>query len=105
MTLGLINANPVVHAKKERVARTEDPPGDDAVDPLEIYDILLLFIFPCFYLILIYFCSFIEQKELASLFFSISLARNLNFIYISYFLWLLAFLYLFFVFSFLFYFW
>ncbi|GLT39131.1 hypothetical protein SLA2020_133380 [Shorea laevis] len=25
MTLGLINANPVVHAKKERVARTEDP--------------------------------------------------------------------------------
>lgn len=41
MTLGLINANPVVHAKKERVARTEDPHGDDAVDPLEIYDILL----------------------------------------------------------------
>ncbi|GMN29514.1 hypothetical protein TIFTF001_002454 [Ficus carica] len=41
MTLGLINANPVVHAKKERVARTEDPPHcDDAVDPLEIYDIL-----------------------------------------------------------------
>ncbi|KAB1214579.1 hypothetical protein CJ030_MR1G014039 [Morella rubra] len=40
MTLGLINANPVVHAKKERVARTEDPHGDDAVDPLEIYDIL-----------------------------------------------------------------
>ncbi|KAK6237476.1 hypothetical protein QUC31_002945 [Theobroma cacao] len=25
MTLGLINANPVVHAKKERVARSEDP--------------------------------------------------------------------------------
>ncbi|KAL3723844.1 hypothetical protein ACJRO7_035936 [Eucalyptus globulus] len=42
MTLGLINANPVVHAKKERVARTEDPHADDAVDPLEIYDILLL---------------------------------------------------------------
>ncbi|XVF59622.1 hypothetical protein PTKIN_Ptkin07bG0290400 [Pterospermum kingtungense] len=41
MTLGLINANPVVHAKKERVARTEDPHGDDAVDPLDIYDILL----------------------------------------------------------------
>jgi hypothetical protein len=40
MTLGLINANPVVHAKKERVARTEDLHGDDAVDPLEIYDIL-----------------------------------------------------------------
>ena len=49
MTLGLINANPVVHAKKERVARTEDPHGDDAVDPLEIYDILLL---------LFYFFSF-----------------------------------------------
>ncbi|EXB37232.1 hypothetical protein L484_020291 [Morus notabilis] len=43
MTLGLINANPVVHAKKERVARTEDPHGDDAVDPLEIYDILFEF--------------------------------------------------------------
>ncbi|RVW22643.1 Protein AE7-like 1 [Vitis vinifera] len=42
MTLGLINANPVVHAKKERVARTEDLHGDDAVDPLEIYDILFL---------------------------------------------------------------
>ncbi|KAK9284831.1 hypothetical protein L1049_024009 [Liquidambar formosana] len=36
MTLGLINANPVVHAKKERIARTEDlHGGDDAVDPLE----------------------------------------------------------------------
>ncbi|KAF8012488.1 hypothetical protein BT93_I0606 [Corymbia citriodora subsp. variegata] len=44
MTLGLINANPVVHAKKERVARTEDPHADDAVDPLEIYDILLFLI-------------------------------------------------------------
>ena len=41
MTLGLINANPVVHAKKERVARTEELHADDAVDPLEIYDILL----------------------------------------------------------------
>lgn len=41
MTLGLINANPVVHAKKERVARTEDVNADvDAVDPLDIYDIL-----------------------------------------------------------------
>ena len=45
MTLGLINANPVVHAKKERVARNEDPHGDDAVDPLEIYDILSIFPF------------------------------------------------------------
>ncbi|KAJ6682123.1 hypothetical protein OIU74_020380 [Salix koriyanagi] len=40
MTLGLINANPVVHAKKERVARTEDLHCDDSVDPLDIYDIL-----------------------------------------------------------------
>ncbi|XP_058009186.1 protein AE7-like 1 isoform X1 [Hevea brasiliensis] len=38
MTLGLINANPVVHAKKERVARSEDLHCDDAVDPLEVYD-------------------------------------------------------------------
>jgi hypothetical protein len=45
MTLGLINANPVVHAKKERVARTEDLHGDDAVDPLEIYDILFSLFF------------------------------------------------------------
>ncbi|KAI4314847.1 hypothetical protein L6164_027714 [Bauhinia variegata] len=45
MTLGLINANPVVHAKKERVARTEDPHADDAVDPLEIYDILFFLLF------------------------------------------------------------
>ncbi|KAK9948621.1 hypothetical protein M0R45_004188 [Rubus argutus] len=45
MTLGLINANPVVHAKKERVARTEDAHADvDAVDPLDIYDILLYFV-------------------------------------------------------------
>ncbi|WJZ86006.1 hypothetical protein VitviT2T_005509 [Vitis vinifera] len=34
MTLGLINANPVVHAKKERVARTEDLHGDDALSVL-----------------------------------------------------------------------
>ncbi|KAG2376098.1 Protein AE7-like 1 [Vigna angularis] len=39
MTLGLINANPVVHAKKERIARSEDP---HAVDPLDIYDILFV---------------------------------------------------------------
>ncbi|KAL3038995.1 hypothetical protein AAZX31_01G163000 [Glycine max] len=38
MTLGLINANPVVHAKKERIARSDDPHADDAVDPLDIYD-------------------------------------------------------------------
>ncbi|KAG9146066.1 hypothetical protein Leryth_016616 [Lithospermum erythrorhizon] len=35
MTLGLINANPVVHAKKERVARTQDH-HHHAVDPLDI---------------------------------------------------------------------
>ncbi|KAK9129891.1 hypothetical protein Sjap_010378 [Stephania japonica] len=40
MTLGLINANPIVHAKKERIARTEDLHCDDAVDALDIYDIL-----------------------------------------------------------------
>ncbi|KAL1536356.1 Protein AE7-like 1, variant 2 [Salvia divinorum] len=40
MTLGLINANPVVHAKRERFPRLDDPHTDDAVDPLEIYDIL-----------------------------------------------------------------
>uniref|UniRef100_A0A1D1YAI8 MIP18 family protein At1g68310 n=1 Tax=Anthurium amnicola TaxID=1678845 RepID=A0A1D1YAI8_9ARAE len=41
MTLGLINANPVVHAKKERIARTEDllhAVADDAVDPLDVFD-------------------------------------------------------------------
>lgn len=52
MTLGLINANPVVHAKKERVARTDDPHADDAVDPLEIYDILFLSSTFCFPLLL-----------------------------------------------------
>ncbi|ONH96825.1 hypothetical protein PRUPE_7G154400 [Prunus persica] len=54
MTLGLINANPVVHAKRERVARTEDLHADDAVDPLDIYDILsishcLFFFFGIFF--------------------------------------------------------
>ncbi|XP_008783488.1 protein AE7-like 1 [Phoenix dactylifera] len=38
MTLGLINANPVVHAKKERVARAEDSHADDAVDRLDVFD-------------------------------------------------------------------
>ncbi|XP_059284697.1 protein AE7-like 1 isoform X2 [Lycium ferocissimum] len=37
MTLGLINANPVVHAKKERIPRTDDP---HPVHPLDIYDIV-----------------------------------------------------------------
>ncbi|CAN6482047.1 unnamed protein product [Victoria cruziana] len=41
MTLGLCNANPVVHAKKERVARAEVAHcGDDAVDALDVFDIL-----------------------------------------------------------------
>ncbi|WCJ24905.1 Cytosolic iron-sulfur assembly component 2A [Euphorbia peplus] len=34
MTLGLINANPVVHAKKERIARTEDLHCDDILSVL-----------------------------------------------------------------------
>jgi hypothetical protein len=43
MTLGLINANPVVHAKKERIARSEEPNSDHSIDPLDIYDILFFF--------------------------------------------------------------
>ncbi|XVE82626.1 hypothetical protein DITRI_Ditri16bG0021100 [Diplodiscus trichospermus] len=62
MTLGLINANPVVHAKKERVARTEDPHGDDAIDPLEIYDILL-FLFFSIFLICVNFVRDIRDPE------------------------------------------
>jgi hypothetical protein len=56
MTLGLVNANPVVHAKKERVARTEDLHCDDSVDPLDIYDILFSFFlfFPRFLIFLIF---------------------------------------------------
>lgn len=38
MTLGLINANPIVHAKKERIPRSEEPHSDHFVDPLDIYD-------------------------------------------------------------------
>nr|CAD1841439.1 unnamed protein product [Ananas comosus var. bracteatus] len=40
MTLGLINANPVVRETKKRIARAEDPHPDDAVDPLDVFDIL-----------------------------------------------------------------
>ncbi|CAL9157538.1 unnamed protein product [Musa hybrid cultivar] len=40
MTLGMINAHPVVHAKKERVARSEDLHSDDALDALDVFDIL-----------------------------------------------------------------
>ncbi|KAH7673667.1 Fe-S cluster assembly (FSCA) domain-like protein [Dioscorea alata] len=36
MTPGLINANPIVHAKKERVARSDDPHSD--VDALDVFD-------------------------------------------------------------------
>ncbi|CAI0420053.1 unnamed protein product [Linum tenue] len=42
MTLGLINANPIVHAKKERVARCEDPHCDfvrDIRDPEHPYSL------------------------------------------------------------------
>lgn len=38
MTLGLINANPIVHAKKERIPRSEEPHSDHSIDPLDIYD-------------------------------------------------------------------
>lgn len=40
MTLGLINANPVVHEKRERIARSSDDPhaADDAVDALDVFD-------------------------------------------------------------------
>ena len=60
MTLGLINANPVVHAKKERIARSEDFHGDDAVDPLEIYDILFLTVcvFTKFWVLLSFYLNF-----------------------------------------------
>ncbi|KAH9606452.1 hypothetical protein KSS87_002850 [Heliosperma pusillum] len=37
MTVGMINPHPVIHAKKERVSRTEFP-HPAAVDPLDIYD-------------------------------------------------------------------
>ncbi|CAH2064442.1 unnamed protein product [Thlaspi arvense] len=40
MTLGLLNANPVVQAKKERLVRTQDQYRNCGVDPLDIYDIL-----------------------------------------------------------------
>ncbi|GMQ04163.1 hypothetical protein CsSME_00049674 [Camellia sinensis var. sinensis] len=48
MVSGLINANPIVYEKKERRARTE--PGDvdecavEAIDQLEIFDILSIFL-------------------------------------------------------------
>ncbi|XP_018436743.1 protein AE7-like 1 [Raphanus sativus] len=39
MTLGMINANPVVQARKERLARTQDQyRDDDGLDPLDIYE-------------------------------------------------------------------
>jgi hypothetical protein len=38
LLLGLINANPVVQAKKEGLVRREDQYRDDGVDPLEIYE-------------------------------------------------------------------
>ncbi|CAK9324258.1 unnamed protein product [Citrullus colocynthis] len=70
MTLGLINANPVVHAKKERIARSEDFHGDDAVDPLEIYDIL-------FSIDLVPFCLYVLEDSLVfSNFLALSLSLN-----------------------------
>ncbi|XP_013752390.2 protein AE7-like 1 [Brassica napus] len=39
MTLGLLNANPVVQAKKERLARTQDQHRDyDGLDTLDVYE-------------------------------------------------------------------
>ncbi|CAO2828132.1 unnamed protein product [Amaranthus hypochondriacus] len=38
MTVGLCNANPIVHARKQRVARTEPlDHSSSAVDPLDVY--------------------------------------------------------------------
>lgn len=45
MTLGLINANPIVHAKKERIPRSQESHSDHFVDPLDIYDILSFIFF------------------------------------------------------------
>jgi hypothetical protein len=59
MTLGLINANPVVHAKKERIARSEEPNSDHSIDPLDIYDILFLF-FLFFYSLYTFSLSLLE---------------------------------------------
>ncbi|KAL8193773.1 hypothetical protein R6Q57_026465 [Mikania cordata] len=47
MTLGLINANPIVREKKERISRSDVHHHSDdheAIDPLEIYDILSTFL-------------------------------------------------------------
>lgn len=43
MTLGLINANPIVREKKERISRADVVNHEEAaavIDPLDIYDIL-----------------------------------------------------------------
>lgn len=45
MTLGLINANPVVHERRERISRADDPPHhpchhlhpDDVLDALDVF--------------------------------------------------------------------
>ena len=74
MTLGLINANPVVHAKKERIARTEDlHGGDDAVDALEIYDILF------FLSSLFFFFFFSPLLSLSFILWLLSNSGNQNF--------------------------
>lgn len=68
MTLGLINANPIVHAKKERITRTEDllhasASADDAVDPLDIYDILAHHFQLLRYLIYLRSCVFVLTPD------------------------------------------
>lgn len=68
MTLGLINANPVVQAKKERLVRAQDQyrdDDDDGVDPLEIYDILFLFEFG---LIHFFCCGFLLFLDIFGIF-------------------------------------
>ncbi|MFS8010567.1 hypothetical protein Hanom_Chr14g01298601 [Helianthus anomalus] len=41
MTLGLVNANPIVREKKERITRPDHLHlHSNALDPLDIYDIL-----------------------------------------------------------------
>ncbi|PWZ44150.1 Protein AE7 [Zea mays] len=51
MAMGLINANPIIHEKKERRARqapeTTDENAAEPIDQLEIFDILLNDFFKC----------------------------------------------------------
>jgi hypothetical protein len=52
MTLGLINANPVVHERRERLSRADDPPHhpcsnlhpDDVLDALDVFGQFQIFL-------------------------------------------------------------